>query len=186
MKQNTMAKKWLRCLALVLVIALAGIGVAMAAEATKAGEDAVQIPAVLGDDLLATDDEAAGDSAEAAEEATPGKPRLGIKVSNMNTSSYVVVKGILPVGAYITVVEEDSLAAEAGLLAGDIVVEVDETAVTNIAQMSAILQAKEAGDTVTLKVFRVEDLESAKVYSDIGEGETIDISIELTLPEKTA
>lgn len=179
MKQNAMWKKWIGCITMVMVLALACTGGVLATEAAPAAE----VPTVLGDDLLSVDEEATG--SETADEANvSGKPVLGIKVANMNTSSYAVVKGILPMGAYVTNVEEDSLAAEAGLLAGDIVVEVDETAVTNIAKLTEILQEKEAGESVILKIFRVEGIESAQVYSDIGEGEYIDVSIELTLPKE--
>lgn len=174
MKQNAMWKKWIGCITMVMMLVLACAGTVLATEAAE-------IPAVLGDDLLSVEEEATG--GETAEDAAD-KPVLGIKVANMNTSSYAVVKGILPMGAYVTGVEADSLAAEAGLMAGDIVVEVDETAVTTIAKLAEILQAKEEGETITLKVFRVEGIESAQVYSDIGEGEYIDFSIELTLPKE--
>lgn len=192
MKQKAMWKKLIGYIAIVMIITLAGTGTVFAAStatdtknAAGADEAAPQIPAVLGDDLLSEEDAGEGDApAPNTDDADlTGRPSLGVTVANMNTASYAVVKGILPVGAYITKVDIDSLAAQAGLLAGDIVVEVDETAITTVAQTVEILQAKEADDTVLLKVFRVEGLESAKSYSDIGEGEYLEISIVLTLPE---
>lgn len=110
-----------------------------------------------------------------------GKPRIGVTVSNMNTSNYAVANGVLPNGAYVTDVEAGSPAEKAGLKIGDIVVEVDGTVITSTKQMVGILQAKQAGETAAVKVYRVEGLDKIENYEDIPDGEYVDLSIELAL-----
>ncbi|MBO5501691.1 MAG: trypsin-like peptidase domain-containing protein, partial [Clostridia bacterium] len=86
------------------------------------------------------------------------KPRIGVTVANLDTSAPAVANGVLPMGAYIREVEAGSPAETAGLLPGDIVVEVDGTIIKNTTGMINILQSKQAGDTVAMKVYRVEGL----------------------------
>ena len=110
-----------------------------------------------------------------------GKPRIGVSVADMNSSNYAVASGILPTGAYVTEVESGSPAEKAGLKEGDIIVDVDDTVITSTQQMVSILQAKEAGQTVAVKIYRVEGLPSIENYEDIPEGEYIDLTIELAI-----
>ena len=81
---------------------------------------------------------------------TAEKPRIGVTVANLNTNLAAVVNGVLPNGAYITEVEAGSPAERAGLVAGDIVVEVDGTIIKNTTEMINILQNKQAGDTAAM------------------------------------
>ena len=110
-----------------------------------------------------------------------GKPRIGVSVADMNSSNFAVASGILPTGAYVTEVESGSPAEKAGLKEGDIIVDVDDTVITSTQQMVSILQAKEAGQTVAVKIYRVEGLPSIENYEDIPEGEYIDLTIELAI-----
>jgi serine protease Do len=110
-----------------------------------------------------------------------GKPRIGVSVTDMNTSNYAVASGILPTGAYVTEVETGSPAEKAGIKSGDIIVDVDGTVITSTRQMVSILQAKEAGQSVAVKIYRVEGLETYENYEDIPEGQYIDLSIELMI-----
>ncbi|MEA5013166.1 MAG: trypsin-like peptidase domain-containing protein [Candidatus Limiplasma sp.] len=110
-----------------------------------------------------------------------GKPRIGVSVADMNSSNYAVASGILPTGAYVTEVESGSPAEKAGLKEGDIIVDVDDTVITSTQQMVSLLQAKEAGQTVAVKIYRVEGLPSIENYEDIPEGEYIDLTIELAI-----
>lgn len=176
-----MWKKRMGPIALALLIFLASTGAALTPGIAGAEADPTLAPML--DELLSVGDEAQGDAAapDTPEPVqVPDKPRIGITVANMNTASYAIVKGILPTGAYITGVQPDSLAEKAGLLAGDIVVEMDGVAIATTAQMAGILQEKDAGDTVTIKVYRVEGIENAQSYSDIEDGEYVEVSIELT------
>ncbi len=108
-------------------------------------------------------------------------PRIGVTVSNMNTGNYAVANGILPTGAYVTVVEPGSPAEKAGLQKGDIIVEVNGTVITTTTQMINILQAKQAGDSVAIKIYRVEGLDEIQNYDDIPDGEYMDLTVELAM-----
>ena len=125
------------------------------------------------------------DGSQSAEEGdaivSGGKPRIGVTVANMNSSSYAVTSGILPRGAYVEIVEKGAPAETAGLKVGDIVVDVDGIVITGASQMVEILGAKQAGDTVAMKIYRVEGLETIENYQDIPEGEYIDLVVELAM-----
>ncbi len=111
-----------------------------------------------------------------------GKPRIGVTVSNLSPQNYAVANGIVPKGAYVTKIEEGSPAEKAGIKVADIVVEVDGNIVTNTTQMVSILQAKQAGDTADIKVYRVEGgLDSYDDPTAIPEGEYIDLKVELVM-----
>lgn len=112
---------------------------------------------------------------------TGSKPRIGVTVTNMNPSSYAVSSGQLPNGAYVTAVESGSPAEKAGLKVGDIVVDVDDNVITSSSQMVSILQAKQAGDSVAVKIYRVEGLDTIENYEDIPDGEYIDLTVELAM-----
>ena len=109
------------------------------------------------------------------------KPRIGVSMTNMNSASYAVATGQLPRGSYVTDVEKGAPAEKAGIKVGDIVVDVDGTIITSTNQMVSILQAKEAGQTVTLKVYRAEGLAELEEGDDIPDGEYMDITVELAI-----
>jgi len=112
---------------------------------------------------------------------TAEKPRIGVTVANLNTNLSAIANGVLPNGAYITEVEAGSPAEKAGLLPGDIVVEVDGNIIKNTTGMINILQNKQAGDIATMKVYRVEGLNEMESFEDIPDGEYIDLTVELAI-----
>ncbi|MBE5795640.1 MAG: PDZ domain-containing protein [Clostridiales bacterium] len=112
---------------------------------------------------------------------TAQKPRIGVTVANLNSQLPAIVNGDLPNGAYITAVEAGSPAEKAGLLPGDIVVEVDGNIIKNTTGMINILQNKQAGDIATMKVYRVEGLNEMESFEDIPDGEYIDLTVELAI-----
>ena len=121
-------------------------------------------------------------SAPATQSITSGgKPRIGVTVSNLNTSHYFVTQGLLPTGAYIAEVEEGAPADVAGIEAGDIVVEIDGNIITNTTQMTSYLQSKQAGDVVKMKVYRVEGGLQNVQGSDLPDGEYLDFEVTLAL-----
>jgi len=117
---------------------------------------------------------------------TAEKPRIGVTVANLNPKLYAVANGILPNGAYITEVEAGSPAEKAGLVAGDIVVEIDGTVVKSTTEMINLLQNKQAGDTANVKVYRVEGLNDMETFDDIPEGEYMDMVVELAILDSVA
>lgn len=112
---------------------------------------------------------------------TAEKPRIGVTVANLNTNLSAIANGVLPNGAYITEVEAGSPAERAGLVPGDIVVEVDGTIIKSTTEMINILQNKQAGDIVAMKVYRVEGLNDMETFEDIPDGEYIDMQVELAI-----
>ncbi len=110
-----------------------------------------------------------------------GKPRIGVTVSNLNTSHYFFTQGLIPNGAYVTEVEEGAPADKAGIEVGDIVVEIDGNIITKTTEMTSYLQSKQAGDVVTVKVYRVEGGLQNVQGTDLPDGEYIDLEVTLAL-----
>ena len=107
------------------------------------------------------------------------KPRLGVTIANLNTSSPAVQNGKLPRGVVITEVEDGTPAAEAGLEAWDIIVDVDDNVVSSVSDLTSYIQSKSEGDTVAIKVYRVEDLENYQSSDDIPQGEYLTMNVTL-------
>ncbi|MBP3645445.1 MAG: trypsin-like peptidase domain-containing protein [Clostridia bacterium] len=126
-------------------------------------------------------------SAPGSQSITSGaKPRLGVTVTNMNSSHYAVANGLLPTGAYIVSVEEGSPAEKAGIQVADIVVEIDGEIIANTTEMTSNLGKKQAGDVVNVKVYRVPGGLDKVNGSDIPEGEYIDLKVELAILDEVA
>ena len=116
-----------------------------------------------------------------------GRPRMGVTITNMNTSHYAVANGLLPKGAYIVTVEEGSPAEKAGMQVGDIVVEIEGEIISNTTQMTDNLQKRNVGDVVNVKVYRVPGgLDKVQDNNDIPEGEYIDLKVELAILDEVA
>ena len=76
-------------------------------------------------------------------------------------------------GIYVSKVEAGSPAAESGLKAGDVILQIGDNAVFTTAGFSTYLQSFEAGSAVTVKVAR-PDREGEEVLSlDITLGEAV-------------
>lgn len=118
---------------------------------------------------------------ESASITSGGKPRIGVTVTNMNTSHYAVAQGLLPTGAYISAVEEGAPADKAGIEVGDIVVEIDGTRVSNTTEMTGYLQSKQAGDVVKVKVYRVEGGLNNVKGNDIPKGDYLELDVTLAI-----
>ena len=127
-------------------------------------------------------------------QSTPGnqsltssaKPRLGVTVTNMNSSHYAVANGLLPKGAYIVTVEEGSPAEKAGIQVADIVVEIEGEVISDTTQMTSNLQKRNVGDVVNVKVYRVPGGLDKVDGNDIPEGEYIDLKVELAILDEVA
>ncbi|HNW86473.1 MAG TPA: trypsin-like peptidase domain-containing protein [Candidatus Limiplasma sp.] len=110
------------------------------------------------------------------------KPRIGVTVTNAtNFSSYAVQQGVIPNGAYVTDVESGSPADTAGIQKGDIIVQADGTVITSTSQLISILQAKNAGDSAEIKLYRAEGITDAKSIDDIKTGEYKDVTVTLAM-----
>ena len=118
---------------------------------------------------------------DAATDDLTGKPRLGVTIADVNTSSRAAQLGQIPDGVFITEVEKDSPAEQAGLLAGDIIVDVDDTVITDANQLKSLIGQHQAGDTLKVKVYRAEGLLGMTANQDAPEGEYIDLEVTLAI-----
>ena len=112
-----------------------------------------------------------------------GKPRLGVSIANVNSSSRAARLGQIPDGVFLTEIEKDGPADKAGLVAGDIVVEVDGTVITDTDQLKSIIGQHKAGDTLKVKVYRAEGLLDRNANEDAPEGEYVDVEVTLEIIE---
>ena len=85
-----------------------------------------------------------------------GKPRLGVTVITVNGA-----KGY-PNGAYVSRVDANSPAEAAGILAGDIIVEINGQVVSSTTDLMGGMENMKEGDTVTLTVWRPDEVYSAE------------------------
>ena len=77
---------------------------------------------------------------------------MGIHVQDMDSKS-ADMYGI-PIGAYITTVDEGSAAERAGVQPKDIIIGIDEHEVSNVTELTRAMRNYKAGDTATLKLIR--------------------------------
>ena len=107
------------------------------------------------------------------------KPRLGVKIYNVNTSSRAAQQGLIPDGVFIEV-EKGGPADKAGLQDGDIIVDVDDTIITDTAQLQEIILQHKAGDVLQVKVYRTEEnLMQRSANDDVPDGEYMDFTVTL-------
>lgn len=123
-------------------------------------------------------------SSTVADSTLTGKPRMGVSIVGMNPNSYAVSSGALPNGVYVKEVEENSPAAMGGMQAGDIIVDVDDTVITSTTQLTGIINEKQAGDTLKIKVYRVPGLADMQGNEEIPDGEYIDLEVVLAIVDE--
>lgn len=107
-----------------------------------------------------------------------GKPRMGITMRNLRTNSTARMEGYIPNGAYVVEVEKNSPAEKAGILANDIIVDVNDTVITSMEQISEIVQNSKAGDVLKIKLYRMDS-------EDQTQGEYIDTEVTLEIIDDT-
>ena len=112
---------------------------------------------------------------------TSGKPRMGVSVSNTNSSHYFFSQGLLPSGVYVSEVEAGSPAEKAGIQVADIIVEIDGEIMKNITQMTTYLQSKQPGYVAQVKLYRVDGGLNNVEGTDLPGGQYIDVQVTLEL-----
>ena len=94
------------------------------------------------------------DSTAESEESDEGGDSLGIKVRNLTAKvakRYKIEEGD---GVVVSRVENGSIAAEAGIKQGDVIVEIDKKEVTNVGEYNSALEGIKAGGTALFLVKR--------------------------------
>lgn len=81
-----------------------------------------------------------------------GRPWLGIQGETMSTFYQHFYR--MPAGMYITQVEENSPARQAGVEAGDILMQIDGMAITDMDSLNSVLFGHQAGDVISLVIYR--------------------------------
>ena len=117
--------------------------------------------------------------AAATDDTLNGKPRMGITIAGINTSSPAVTSGKLPNGVYVREVEKNSPADRAGMQVADIIVDVDDTVITSMNQLQSIIAEKNAGESLEVKVYRVPGLAGIQNTNDIPAGEYVTLTVTL-------
>lgn len=110
-----------------------------------------------------------------------GKPRMGVTVTTLKDT-----QGMLPNGAYIISVDENSPAAAAGLKPGDIMVEVNGKVISTVSEEIEIISQLKEGDQVAVKVFRPAVVEDAEKGSISTQGEYMDLTVTLAVVDQIA
>ncbi|MBQ7305943.1 MAG: trypsin-like peptidase domain-containing protein [Clostridia bacterium] len=118
-----------------------------------------------------------------------GKPRMGVSVSNINPNYSLVMQGLIPKGVLVNEVDAGSPAETAGILPGDIIVDVNDTVITHNDEINAIIRTKTVGDTLKVKVYRAEGMlelmEKDTINAeDVPDGEYVDLEVVLAIVDQ--
>ena len=158
-----------------------GIGMCIPVNAVKP-----LIERVLSGEIEAIPPEEEKAEVESTDDLT-GKPRMGISIANVNSSSRAAMLKQIPDGVFITEIEEGGPADKAGLLAGDIIVDLNDTIITDTDQLIDLVGKYKAGDTLKIKVYRAEGLLGLSANEDAPEeGEYVDVEVTLEIIESDA
>ena len=113
------------------------------------------------------------------------RPKLGISVMTIRGSDEPTV-GLIPAGVYVSAVVSGSVAERAGIRPHDIIIQMDSERVTLHTDLTNRLASHAAGDTITLTIYRIPNLEALTVQDDIPAGEELEISVTLEMPSQDA
>ena len=93
-----------------------------------------------------------------------GKPYMGITPANVTEAD--AQKYGMSVGVYVNAVTPGSAAEKAGLVQGDIITAIDETAITSYSDLKTALKNYKAGDTATLTLDRNGKVDTVSITFD--------------------
>jgi S1-C subfamily serine protease len=88
------------------------------------------------------------------EKLSNGSRKAGLGIHGLDITESISENNNLPMGIYVTSVEMDSPAMNAGIQAGDIIVSTNGTETLTMHQLASVLNQAEPGDTGNLKIMR--------------------------------
>jgi S1-C subfamily serine protease len=88
------------------------------------------------------------------EKLSNGSRKAGLGIHGLDITENISENNNLPMGIYVTSVEMDSPAMNAGIQAGDIIVSTNGTETLTMHQLASVLNQAEPGDTGNLKIMR--------------------------------
>ena len=112
-----------------------------------------------------------------------GKPRMGVTVRSWQGASYS--NGQWPNGVLVMAVEKDGPADEAGLKAGDMIIEIDGTVISGSEDMMNLLRGKNEGDEVKVKYFRPDEVGNIEEYEISLTGSDAETTVKLAVVDST-
>lgn len=92
-----------------------------------------------------------------------GRPGLGISVVSITTPQQAQQAQVGELGVYIAQITEGGAAEAAGLQVGDLIASIDGQAISQYSDISAILQEKQVGDSISMQVLRDGKVENFTV-----------------------
>ncbi len=81
-----------------------------------------------------------------------GRPSIGISTVDVNESYSRYLN--IPMGVYVRTVAEGSAAEQAGILEGDVIIGIEDKAITTVDELNSIKNQYKAGDTIKLTLSR--------------------------------
>jgi len=131
--------------------------------------------------------QAKGDQSGSNVTAENPRPRLGVTVAGIDqNNNAAVAAGKVPAGVYISKVEDNSPAKQAGIQVDDIIVEIDGQRMISTTEMITYLSQKKEGDVVKVKVYRVPGIQEFDSINEIPKGEYVDFDVTLAILDKVA
>jgi len=109
------------------------------------------------------------------------RPKLGISVMTLR-GTQEPREGELPAGVYVSAVEEGSPAQRAGIQMDDIILMVDGDRVLLHTDLTNQIAMREAGEKVSLTIYRIPGLAELTFQDRIPKGETIELEVKLENP----
>lgn len=110
------------------------------------------------------------------------RPKMGVSIGTVR-GTQEIVSGALPAGVLVQSVTEGSPAQAAGIEPYDIILSADGERVMQHSDLSAIINTRTVGDTVTLTIYRVPGLEELTVQDEIPDGQTLTVEVRLEAPQ---
>ncbi|MBR3765506.1 MAG: trypsin-like peptidase domain-containing protein [Clostridia bacterium] len=113
-----------------------------------------------------------------------GRPRLGVNIADVNTSTRAARLGQIPDGVFVTAIEAGSPAEKGGMQVGDIIVEVNGVIITSATQLQNEIAGYNTGDVLDIKVYRAPGILDISGSEDAPDGDYVDLQVTLAIVDE--